>query len=46
MLDSTEREKHRIDIDRMHPVVQKSMEGDLIRVDNPTIAELKGIEIR
>lgn len=45
-LASTEREKHRIDVGRVHPVVQKSAEGDLIRVDNPNIADLRGIDIR
>lgn len=46
MLDSTEREKHRVEIDRVHPVIQKSMEGDLIKVGNPTIADLRKVAIR
>lgn len=44
MLDTWEREKHRVDLNRVHPVVvQKSSEGDLLRVGNPTIAELRRI---
>ncbi|KAK5641275.1 hypothetical protein RI129_009822 [Pyrocoelia pectoralis] len=46
MLGSAEREKHRIEVDREHIVIQRSMEGDLVRVDNPTIAEIKKIKIR
>lgn len=46
LLDSSERAKHRIDVDRVHPVIQKSMEGDLVRVDNPSIADLMHIQIR
>lgn len=43
ILDSSEREKHRIEVDRFHAVIQKSQEGDLIQVGNPTIAELLNI---
>jgi hypothetical protein len=46
MLDSNEREKHRVEIDRVHPVIQRSMEGDLVKVDNPTIAEMRKIAVR
>lgn len=46
MLDSIEREKHRIEVDRFHPVIQKSQEGDLIQVGNPTIAELLNLDLR
>ncbi|KAF5302508.1 hypothetical protein FQR65_LT00880 [Abscondita terminalis] len=46
MLGSAEKEKRRVEVDREHIVIQKSMEGDLVRVDNPTIAELKKIKIR
>lgn len=46
LLGSAEREKHRIEVDREHIVIQRSMEGDLVRVDNPTIAEIKKIKIR
>ncbi|KAF5285799.1 hypothetical protein FQA39_LY04260 [Lamprigera yunnana] len=46
MLGPAEQEKHRIDVDREHVVVQKSMEGDLIKIDNPTIAEIKKVKIR
>lgn len=46
MLGSAEREKHRIEVDREHVVIQRSMEGDLVRVDNPTIGEIKKIQIR
>lgn len=45
-LSSAEKEKHRIDTGRIHAVVQRSQEGDLVRVDNPTVADLRGIEIR
>lgn len=45
-LGSVEKEKHRIDIGRIHPVVQRSEEGDLLRVDNPNVADLRGFEIR
>lgn len=45
-LESSEKEKHRIDIGRIHAVVQRSKEGDLVRVDNPNVADLLGIEIR
>ncbi|XP_008197278.2 extracellular serine/threonine protein CG31145 isoform X2 [Tribolium castaneum] len=46
MLDSAEREKHRVEIDRVHPVIQKSMEGDLVKVGNPTIAQLRKVAVR
>ncbi|KAF2882537.1 hypothetical protein ILUMI_23636 [Ignelater luminosus] len=46
MLGSAEREKHRVEVDREHVVIERSMEGDLVRVDNPTIAELKKIKLR
>lgn len=46
MLGSVEREKHRIEVDREHVVIERSMEGDLVQVDNPTIAELKKIKLR
>lgn len=45
-LTSAEKEKHRIDIGRIHAVVQRSQEGDLVKVDNPNVADLLGIEIR
>ncbi|GJQ73672.1 hypothetical protein Trydic_g14010 [Trypoxylus dichotomus] len=46
MLGSIEREKHRIEVDRYHAVIQKSQEGDLIQVGNPKIAELLNVEVR
>ncbi|RZC42693.1 hypothetical protein BDFB_004602 [Asbolus verrucosus] len=46
MLDSAEREKHRVEIDRVHPVIQKSEEGDPLKVSNPTIAQVRKISIR
>lgn len=45
MLGSIEHEKYRIEVDRFHPVIQKSQAGDLMPV-NPTIAELLNMEIR
>lgn len=45
-LSSSEKEKHRIDNGRIHGVVQRSQEGDLVRVDNPNVADLRGIDIR
>lgn len=46
MLGSAEKEKRRVDVDREHIVIQKSMEGDLVRVDNPTVAQLKKLKIK
>lgn len=45
MLDSNEREKHRIKVDRLHPVVETSREIEPAQSKNPTIAELKHIPI-
>lgn len=46
MLDSEEKEKHRIKVDRVHRVIQTSGEGDLAKGLNPTLAEMKGIDLR
>lgn len=45
MLDSIEREKHRIDVERIHPVVEKNVEGTIRDDNNPTIADIKKIKI-
>ena len=47
MLDSAEREKHRVEIDRVHPVIQKSPGWESLKVvGNPTIGELRKIAVR
>lgn len=46
MLDSGEREKHRVRVERIHPVVEKSEEGGLTKINNPTIADLKNVDMR
>ncbi|XP_071052238.1 extracellular serine/threonine protein CG31145 [Onthophagus taurus] len=55
MLESIEKEKHRVEVDRVHPVVQKSDELEptdeqqqvlLALSENPTLGELKKIELR
>lgn len=47
MLDSIEREQHRINVARVHPVIEKNIDGTItVRDDNPTIADIKKIKIR
>lgn len=46
LLDSAEKEKHRVEIDRVHPVIEKKVEGRLLKLGNPTIADMKKISIR
>ncbi|GLV34443.1 uncharacterized protein CBL_09691 [Carabus blaptoides fortunei] len=43
ILDSRERGGHREAVGRMHPVVQRSGEGDLTKVGNPSLADLRHI---
>lgn len=44
MLDTMEREKHRLEVDRTHPVVERSdSEMDSY---NPSIGEIKKIKLR
>lgn len=43
ILDSRERGGHREAVGRVHPVVQRSGEGDLTKVGNPSLGELRHI---
>lgn len=44
MLDSGAREKRRLQVDRHHPVIVQSIEGD-DNVENPTLAEIRELDI-
>lgn len=46
VLNSDERERHRELVSRVSPVIQKSGEGDLVKVGNPTLGDLKKLKIR
>lgn len=46
MLDTIEREKHRLDVDRIHPVIEKNVDSNSIDTDNPTIGDIKKIKPR
>ncbi|XP_074040838.1 extracellular serine/threonine protein CG31145 [Leptinotarsa decemlineata] len=45
MLNSDEREKYRLDIDRIHPVIARTREGDEIKERYPTIGVMKKMKL-
>ena len=46
MLDSKEREQHRLQVERVHPVMPKDVDVDVEGDDNPSIGELNKITLR
>lgn len=45
MMEDKDRDRYREEIGRESPVLQKDNEGDLTRAENPTIAELKNLDL-